>query len=215
MTTIVLIAKEPLPGKAKTRLHPALTLEQAAGIAAASIDDTLAALQSVPATRRILAFDGNRLPARSADFEVLHQVSGDLDERLGAIFDACDGPTLLIGMDTPQITAADFGDAFRAWPQDVDAWFGPANDGGFWALGMANPTGDLIRGVPMSRADTGSIQFNRLRESGLTVGLLPRMTDVDTIDDAREVAELAPWTKFASTLARFESTPIATEVVAA
>ena len=215
MTTIVLIAKEPLPGKAKTRLHPPLTLEQAAELAAASIDDTLAALESLPATRRILAYDGVVLPARTGNYEVMHQSGGDLDERLGAIFDACDGPTLLIGMDTPHITAADFGRAFREWPQDVDAWFGPANDGGFWALGMANPTGDLIRGVPMSRSDTGSIQFNRLRDAGLTVGLLPRMTDVDTFDDALEVAELAPWTKFASTLARFEPTRATHEVVSA
>ena len=203
MTTIVLIAKEPLPGKAKTRLHPALTLEQAAGIAAASIDDTLTALAAVPATRRILAFDGNRLPPKSERFEVLHQVNGDLDERLGAIFDACDGPMVLIGMDTPQVTAAHLAPAFTSWPDDIDAWFGPANDGGFWALGMAEPRGDLILGVPMSRDDTGEIQLQRLVDAGLSVSMLPTLTDVDTIDSARAVAELAPHGTFASTLACF------------
>jgi len=208
MTTIVLIAKEPLPGKAKTRLHPALTLEQAAGIAAASIDDTLTALANVPATRRILAFDGNRLPPQSAGFEVLHQTSGNLDERLGAIFDACDGPMVLIGMDTPQLTAADLAPAFTRWPDDIDAWFGPANDGGFWALGMREPRGDLIRGVPMSQDDTGAHQLARLREAGLRVGMLPSLTDVDTIDDAFEVAALAPETVFATTLARFTRTTV-------
>jgi len=208
MTTIVLIAKEPLPGKAKTRLHPALTLEQAAGIAAASIDDTLTALADVPAARRILAFDGNRLPPKSEGFEVLHQTSGDLDERLGAIFDACDGPMVLIGMDTPQVTAAHLAPAFSTWPDDIDAWFGPANDGGFWALGMREPRGDLIRGVPMSRDDTGAHQLARLRDAGLRVGLLPALTDVDTIDDAFEVAALAPDSVFASTLARFTRTTV-------
>lgn len=202
MTTIVLIAKEPLPGKVKTRLHPALSFEQAAELAAASIDDTLVTLAQLPATRRILAFDGERVPFGAEGYEVLPQSDGTLDQRLGAIFDYCEGPTILVGMDTPQVAVADLAAAFTTWPTGLDAWFGPANDGGFWALGMARPTGDLIRGVPMSQDDTGAIQFSRLRQAGLTVGLLPRLTDVDEIEDAHEVASIAPSTLFALTLAR-------------
>lgn len=203
MTTLVLIAKEPLPGRVKTRLHPPLSLEQAATLAAAAIDDTLAALSALPATRRILLFEGERLPPRSEEYEVVGQATGGLDQRLGAIFDACSGPTLLVGMDTPQLTAADLSPAFDDWPPDVDAWFGPAADGGFWALGMREPRGDLIRGVPMSRGDTGAVQRERLRTAGLRVSTLPVLTDVDTIDSAREVAALAPRTLFARTLAAF------------
>ena len=153
MTTLVLIAKEPLPGKAKTRLHPPLTLEQAATLAAAAIADTLAAMQSLPATRRILLFEGNHTPAGSEDYDVTGQTIGTLDLRLGAIFDECTEPMLLIGMDTPQLTSDDLAPAFSGWPldgDDVDAWFGPATDGGFWALGMREPRGDLIRGIEMS-----------------------------------------------------------------
>ncbi|WP_309620342.1 DUF2064 domain-containing protein [Salinibacterium sp.] len=209
MTTLVLIAKEPLPGRAKTRLHPPLTLEQAAHLAAAAIDDTLAAMQSLPATRRILLFEGNRLPPRSEDYDVTGQTTGTLDLRLGAIFDECDEPMLLIGMDTPQLTAADLAPAFGGWPtgSDVDAWFGPATDGGFWAMGMREPRGDLIRGVEMSRDDTGAAQLARLQSAGLNVGMLPTLTDVDTIDSAREVAGIAPNTLFARTLQGFEATP--------
>ena len=206
MTTLVLIAKEPLPGKAKTRLSPPFSLEQAATLAAAAIDDTLAAMQSLPASRRILLFEGNRLPPRSEDYNVTGQTSGTLDVRLGAIFDECDGPMVLIGMDTPQLTSDDLSPAFGAWPDDVDAWFGAANDGGFWALGMREPRGDLIRGVPMSTDDTGAIQLDRLESAGLRVGHLPTHTDVDTIVSAREVAALAPRTLFARTLFGFEAT---------
>ena len=206
MTTIILICKEPLPGKAKTRLHPPLSLEHAAELAAASIQDSLAVMMAIPATRRVLAFDGNLLPLGSESCDVMMQTSGPLDERLAAIFDASEGPTVLIGMDTPQVTAADLAPAFGSlggeWPDDVDAWFGCATDGGFWALGMKEPRGDLIRGVPMSQDDTGSIQFQRLRDAGLTVGLLPRLTDVDTFDTATEVAALAPHTHFARTFRR-------------
>ena len=203
MTTLILIAKETIPGKVKTRLHPPLSLEQAAALAAASISDTLAAIAEVPATRRILLFDGVTPPSGTENYEIVQQCEGDLDERLAAIFDHCEGKTILIGMDTPQLTAADLMPAFTDWRPEIDAWFGPANDGGFWALGMSRPNGDLIRGVPMSREDTGAIQFDRLRAAGLRVGLLRPLTDVDTIDDAWEAADAAPHGLFAHTLAGF------------
>jgi glycosyltransferase A (GT-A) superfamily protein (DUF2064 family) len=204
VTTIILIAKETIPGKVKTRLHPPLSLEQAATLAAASISDTLDAIATLDAGRRILLFDGERVPAGAEDYEVMPQVSGDLDERLAAAFDACDGPVVLIGMDTPQLTAGDLSPVFD-WPEGVDAFFGPASDGGFWALGMAEPRGDLIRGVPMSRDDTGALQLQRLVDAGLEVAMLPELCDVDTIFDALAVAEIAPSGRFAATLAGFDS----------
>jgi glycosyltransferase A (GT-A) superfamily protein (DUF2064 family) len=217
MTTLVLIAKETIPGKVKTRLTPAVTPDQAAQLAAACIGDTLAATATLAASRRVLAFDGTQVPAGAEGFEVLHQVDGTLDLRLGAIFDAIEGPILLIGMDTPQISHIDLAAAFDAWPDDVDAWFGPANDGGFWALGInelsadqlgGGTRGDLIRGVPMSQDDTGRLQLERLLGAGLNVTMLPELTDIDTIVDAHEVAELAPHTSFAATLAAIR--PLAT-----
>jgi len=204
MTTLVIIAKQPVPGAAKTRLHPPLSLEQAAEIAAACLDDTLAALGDLPATRRVLFYQGDRLPARSEGYDVIPQTTGTLDERLGDLFDAVDGPTVLIGMDTPQVTTADLFPAFTAWPRNIDAWFGPAEDGGWWALGLRDPRGDLIRGVAMSQDDTGARTLARLRAARLSVGLLPTLRDVDYLDDARLVAQLAPRTTFASTLAAFE-----------
>jgi len=211
MTTLILIAKETIPGKVKTRLHPPLSLEQAAILAAASISDTLAAVEPLNASRRILLFDGVKPPIGSADFDLIPQVEGDLDERLAAIFDEVTGPTVLIGMDTPQLTLSDLAPAFP-WPDDVDAFFGPASDGGFWALGLAEPTGDLIRGVPMSRDDTGRIQLQRLFDAQLRVKLLATLTDVDTIDDARVAAAIAPSSLFASMLDHFTSlSPVSAE----
>ena len=203
MTTIILIAKEPLPGKVKTRLHPPLTLDQAARLAAAAIDDTLIALAELPAQRRILLFDGANPPPRSGGYEVVAQSTGDLDARLAAIFDAVEGPAVLVGMDTPQLTPAQLPPVFPEWINDVEAWFGPANDGGYWALGMKQARGDLIRGIPMSQDDTGEHQLRRLAEAGLRVGMLDTLIDVDTIEDARAVAALAPHTGFARTLDTF------------
>lgn len=203
MTTLIVIAKEPLPGRAKTRLHPPLSLEQAATIAAACIDDTIAAVEALPASRRILFFEGAIVPPAASGYEVVGQSGGSLDERLAMIFDECTGPTVLIGMDTPQLTLADLLLAFERWPDDVDAWFGPATDGGYWALGMREPRGDLIRGIPMSQSDTGAAQLVRLREAGLRVAMLPALTDVDTIDDALIAAAEAPGSNFARRLNEF------------
>ena len=201
MTAIVVIAKECLPGKVKTRLHPPLSLEQAADLAAASLADTLTVASSLPATRRILAFDGVTPPPEASGWEILPQTGGGLDERLAAIFDHQDEPTLLLGMDTPQVSAAALAPVFAGWGDETDAWFGPANDGGFWALALKKPTGALLRGIPMSRSDTGAHQLQRLDRAGLTVGMLPSLTDIDTIADARTVASIAPHTRFARAFA--------------
>ncbi|MFG1701752.1 DUF2064 domain-containing protein [Nonomuraea sp. M3C6] len=84
--------------------------------------------------------------------------------------------------------------------EEHEAVFGPATDGGFWLLGLRRPDPALLLGVPMSRPDTGEAQLRRLR--GLSVATLPPLTDVDDAADAREVAGLAPHTRFAATLAR-------------
>lgn len=220
MSIVVVIAKECLPGRVKTRLHPALSYEGAAELASASLDDTLAVVNALPAftetegvsparARRILAFDGVTPPSAAAGWEILPQVDGDLDERLAAIFDSCDEPTLLVGMDTPQLSAALLAPVFADWDAatrpglrstPTDAWFGPAADGGFWALGLNKPTGALIRGVAMSRDDTGATQLARLTDAGLRVRMLDTLTDVDTIETATEVAAIAPDGRFAATL---------------
>ncbi|KJC64403.1 TIGR04282 family arsenosugar biosynthesis glycosyltransferase [Agreia bicolorata] len=202
MLTIAVIAKECIPGRVKTRLHPPFSLTEAAEIASASLGDTLDVVSTIPADRRILFFDGQNPPAEANGFEILHQNTGTLDERLGYLFDSVDGPLLMIGMDTPQVTRELLEPAITRWHDDIDAWFGFASDGGFWALGMREPNGDLIRGVAMSEAETGRDQLERLLEADLRVKLLAEINDVDSIDDAREVASIAPDGRFAEVFDR-------------
>ncbi|OII70712.1 glycosyltransferase [Streptomyces sp. CC77] len=194
--TLLVIAKEPVPGRVKTRLTPPFTPQEAARLAEAALADTLAAAAAAPVARRVLVLDGRPGPWVPPGFEVVPQAAGGLDERLAAAFAGADGPALVIGMDTPQVTPGlllqglDFTSA--------DAWFGPAEDGGFWALGLAAPDPDLLRGVPMSVPETGREQRRRLTDAGLTVRDLPVLRDVDRADDARAVAALAPGGRFAA-----------------
>ncbi|MER6383005.1 TIGR04282 family arsenosugar biosynthesis glycosyltransferase [Streptomyces sp. NPDC001250] len=198
MTTLLVIAKEPLPGRVKTRLTPPFTPRQAARLAEAALVDTLHAVAAAPATRRVLVLDGAPGPWLPSGFEVLPQCAGGLDERLADAFAHCSGPALLIGMDTPQVTPELLTVDFAG----CDAYLGPAEDGGFWALGLAEPDPALLRGVPMSTPETGAAQRERLLAAGLRVRELPRLRDVDTAADAHAVAALAPHGRFAARLAR-------------
>ncbi|MFI9389837.1 DUF2064 domain-containing protein [Streptomyces bauhiniae] len=197
MTTLLVIAKEPRPGRVKTRLTPPFTPAQAAELAEAALTDTLRAVAATPARRRVLVLEGRPGPWLPDGFEVVPQCAGGLDERLADAFARCTGPTLLVGMDTPQITP----DLLTLDFTDCDARFGEAEDGGFWALGLARPEPALLRGVPMSVPETGSVQRERLAAAGLRVRELPRLRDVDTAADAHAVAALAPDTAFAARLA--------------
>ena len=201
MTTLLVIAKEPRPGRVKTRLTPPFTPEEAAALAEASLVDTLHVLLATPARRRVLVLDGTPGPWLPPGFDVVPQCGGGLDERLAAAFAGCAGPALLIGMDTPQVTPALLTVDFA----DCDAYFGPAEDGGFWALGLADPDPALLRGVPMSTPTTGTVQRARLTAAGLRVRDLPPLRDVDTAYDAELVAAEAPEGRFAKELARLRT----------
>ncbi|MET8830507.1 DUF2064 domain-containing protein [Streptomyces sp. NPDC004610] len=202
MTTLVVIAKEPRPGRVKTRLTPRFTPAEAAVLAEAALADTLDAVAAAPASRRLLVLDGTPGRWLPPGFEVVAQCAGGLDARLADAFAHCAGPALLIGMDTPQVTPALLTVDFA----DCEAYFGPAEDGGFWALGLADPDPALLRGVPMSTPVTGKAQRERLTAAGLRVRELPWLRDVDTADDADAVAALAPHGRFAAALARLTRT---------
>ncbi|MFI5671069.1 DUF2064 domain-containing protein [Streptomyces sp. NPDC051704] len=196
MSTLLVIAKAPVAGRVKTRLTTQFTPQQAAGLALASLQDTLATVLATPPERRVLVLDGQPVPWVPEGIEVVPQCTGGLDVRLAAAFALAAGPALLIGMDTPQVTPGLL--ALGLDFTEADAWFGPADDGGFWALGLADPDPALLRGVPMSVAHTGEVQRQRLTDAGLSVRDLPKLCDVDTPADAKRVAAAAPRTRFAA-----------------
>ena len=194
---VLVIAKEPVPGRVKTRLTPPFTPAQAAELAAAAIADTLAAAGAVAADRHVLVLDGAPGAWVPRGWDVVAQSDGGLDRRLTAAFTGVTGlgPCVLVGMDTPQLRPEQIA-AFA--PDRFDACLGPAADGGYWAIGFTDPAdaARVIPGVPMSQADTGARQLDRLVAAGLRVQLLDELTDVDTAVEAREVASAAPDTEF-------------------
>jgi uncharacterized protein len=197
---LVVIAKAPAAGSSKTRLCPPCTPEDAAALAEAALADTLAAVAATPARRRVVALEGEPGPWLPAGMDVVAQRGEGLGERLASAIADAGAPALVVGMDTPQLTptllAAAAGRLERA-----DAVLGPAQDGGYWTIGLRAADGRAFEGVPMSTARTGAEQRARLRALGLKVAMLPPLRDVDTIEDAVAVGAMAPATRFAARLA--------------
>lgn len=195
---VLVVAKEPVPGRVKTRLCPPCTAAQAAELAEAALADTLEAVARCDAGRRLLALDGSPGPWLPTGFEVFPQQGRGLDERLAAAWDRAAGPGIQIGMDTPQVTAELLEDCLqRLTVPGATAALGLAEDGGWWVLGLRQPDPRVFLGVPMSTPRTGLAQQRRLRDLGHDPVWLPRLRDVDHMDDAVAVANDAPGTRFA------------------
>ncbi|MDQ3885887.1 MAG: glycosyltransferase [Actinomycetota bacterium] len=208
-TTILVLAKTPVPGQVKTRLCPPATPGEAARIAAASLLDTLDTTRgwcTVVALTGSLADAQWRIEVREAlaRCRVVPQRGSTFAARLiAAHTDAGgNGPVIQIGMDTPQLDRELLDEAGRAL-ESCEAVLGPARDGGWWALGVHDPRhARVLAEVPMSTPDTGALTLRALRALGLRVTLLPELSDVDTMEDAKRVAIQVPNSRFATAVAQ-------------
>lgn len=214
MNVLLLVAKAPVPGQAKTRLCPPADPTQAARIAAASLLDTLAAVRATASTIPVLAHSGRfadaeygaELTAALVGWHLLPQRGDTFADRLAnAHADtaaAFPGRAVLqIGMDTPQIRPAVLTTALDRLAEH-EAVFGPALDGGWWALGLRDPRyASALRDVPMSTDDTGRRTLAALRGHGVRPATLPVLRDVDDWSSALAVAADLPGTRFADAVA--------------
>jgi glycosyltransferase A (GT-A) superfamily protein (DUF2064 family) len=207
---VLVVAKAPVPGLAKTRLAAALGADVAADIAAAALLDTLDAVADCPAAAKVVALTGNLDDARCADeirsrldnFIVIGQRGADLAERLvHAHRDAAAAtgglPIVQIGMDTPQVSP----ELLERCAQSLlgsDAVLGLAGDGGWWVLGVRDAAfAECLRNVPMSTPDTGAVTLAALQDTDIHVELVCELVDVDTIDDVGAVrAGCGPGSRF-------------------
>ena len=120
------------------------------------------------------------------------QSAGDIGRRMTAAFHQIPaGPTVLIGSDIPAITTDHIELAFRALRKN-DIVFGPAQDGGFWLLGLKHPhlPKRLFKKVRWSSENTLEDVMRGLPPH-LKVGIVDRLRDVDEIADWRAYHEAA------------------------
>ncbi|MGG5258154.1 TIGR04282 family arsenosugar biosynthesis glycosyltransferase [Phycicoccus avicenniae] len=209
---VLVTAKAPVAGRAKTRLAGVAGPDGAAGLAAAALLDTLeAAGTAFPEGRRVLALDGDlgeacrseEIVAAIRGWAVVPQAGGSFGERLAQAHRAAHrlvgGPVVQVGMDTPQVRGAELRLLVDVAVRHGGPVLGPALDGGWWVLVTTDPRqAAVLTGVPMSRPDTGRLTAAALAAAGHPAVTAATVRDVDLPEDAEAVAALAPGSRFAA-----------------
>jgi rSAM/selenodomain-associated transferase 2/rSAM/selenodomain-associated transferase 1 len=184
---VCIFAKPPIAGQVKTRLAAALGSEAAAELACAFLDDTLAAVRALGWARVTVASTAPR-----EGVETLLQGEGDLGARIERVLRAAlaDAPfAIAIGADAPALPRRLL-EAARDALQRADAVLGPADDGGFYLLGVRRCPEGLLADLPWSRSDTFVRTLARLRERGLRTELIDPWFDVDRVEDLEQLRAL-------------------------
>tara|TARA_R110002020_G_scaffold309301_1_gene525137 strand:- start:288618 stop:289217 length:600 start_codon:yes stop_codon:yes gene_type:complete len=187
--TLLIYAKPPRMGLAKTRLAAGLGQTEARRVAHMTLARTMQAASAGHWTSLLYTAPDKALgdsisglwPASLARRSQGH---GGLTERLDkGLAEAPPGPVLFIGADAPDLSPALLRAAIRTL-QNHDAVFGPARDGGFWLFGLnkgprtRSPFGKVRWSGPHAMEDVWSNLPPHAR-----VGLLPMLIDIDEADD--------------------------------
>jgi uncharacterized protein len=194
---LIVLAKAPAAGTAKTRLCPPLTPEEAAAFAAASLADTLAVARSVPGCRVIL---GHPPGAESALADALGDAlpptvvvpPGDIGVAMCYAIDcALDHratQVALIGSDLPSLPPAHIEEAFARLDAGADVVLGPATDGGYYLIAATAPHPDLFTGITWSTATVYTQTVTKVAAAGLALATIPPWYDIDTSADLHRCA---------------------------
>ena len=188
MTRLVVFAKAPQAGVAKTRLIPALGAEGAATLARRMLSHTLA--QALAANAQAVelcmspaasdpAWHGVALPPA---IERSDQGDGDLGVRMDRAMNRAlaqrQGPVLLMGTDCPALSTAHIAEAGRQLEQH-DAVLLPVADGGYVLIGLRAPSPGLFTDMAWSTPVVAAETLRRMASLGLRVWQGPRLHDID------------------------------------
>lgn len=187
-----IMAKAPVAGLCKTRLCPPLTLAQAAELHRAMLEDTVDAALGTGA--RVVLFaapEGGGVDALARLFptmEVVPQAGASLGARMDHALDVLLSrglPAALLGTDAPHAPL----DALVRAVVEHRWVMGPADDGGYWTLGVHERCPWLLEGMPWSTPVVASETRARALARGVVLAELPTVTDVD---DAASLGRARP-----------------------
>jgi rSAM/selenodomain-associated transferase 1 len=199
---LIVVVKEPAPGKTKTRLCPPLSPQEATELYGCLMQDTLAlmARAEVEGVQRVIAY----APAEAreyfagiapAGFAFVPQDGKDLAERLDNVLtyylNSGYGQAVVMNSDGPTLPVESIAQAFALLNEpDIDVVLGPSEDGGYYLIGLKRPCSALFD-IVMSTATVLQETLERAHQQGLHVACLQRWYDVDTSQDLQRLrAEL-------------------------
>lgn len=187
---IVLFTRYPEPGLAKTRLIPALGPDGAAALHRRLTERTLAQVRAsgLPFEVRTTGGSSALFAAWLGDTPMADQGAGDLGARMKRA--APPYPAIFIGADAPDISAGHLLAAAAALRRHAGV-VGPAEDGGYWLLGLARPLDALFQDMPWGTKHVLPKTLSRFREAGVEPGMMPLLADLDRPEDLRRWPDLA------------------------
>jgi len=198
---VVIVAKEPVPGRVKTRLCPQLSAGEAAEVYALFVQDMVEELARLvpgpcpggPGNAVALAYTPEGAEAAfktllPATVPLFPQQGRDLGERLGGIFrKLCDEgykQVHIINSDSPDLPCDVIRESIRRLEElRTDLVLGPCRDGGYYLVGLKRPVPELFAGIPWSTERVLATTVQRARRLGLSFALLEPWDDMDTYAD--------------------------------
>ena len=182
---LIVFVKNIILGKVKTRLAKTIGDEGAFQIYSELVGITEQETQSVQATRHIY-FSDVIIPSKWENDSKFTQEGADLGARM---FNACQygfdqgyDNVIVIGSDLPDISATIIKSAFEKLASN-DVVFGPADDGGYYLLGMSEMTRSIFTEKPWSQSSLLEGTLDELSEQNKSVALLDTLNDIDTFED--------------------------------
>lgn len=199
---VAVMAKLPGLEPAKSRLHPAVPHEMAALLARCFLLDRLDGVASLAGITPVFAFSPPWAGAQAAalappSFRLMPQRGADLGERMSGALDdllaAGHTGALVVGTDSPTLPMAYVAEGAQVLAGGAaDVVVGPAEDGGYYLIGVRRAQPALFSGIPWSTGGVMTGTVARARALGIRVHLLPTWFDVDTGSDLRRLrADLA------------------------
>lgn len=195
---LIVFAREPLPGKVKSRLAAAVGDQEAAVLYETMLQDVLKTVRQLSDVETIVywACGEESLPRLSEKHQCTsrQQSLGDLGQRMqGAFeemfaggFNAC----CIIGSDAPDLPQTYIQDAFRTLEtRRADIVLGPARDGGYYLLGLRQVWRQLFDNISWGSADVLQQSLTAARGAGAVTALLPEWQDIDTVEDLQAFKE--------------------------
>ena len=190
---LVLFVRYPVAGQCKTRLIPALGPDGAAALHKHLAERTVGVLRAAGGPV-VIAYTGAEEAAfrewLGPDCAYVPQAEGDLTARLLPF--AARAPVIFFGADTPDLAATHVTAAIDALTTHPVA-IGPAEDGGYYCIGMREPRPDLLTDMAWSTSAVLPETLRRLAATGTAVALLETLSDCDRPEDLARWPGLAGW----------------------
>lgn len=184
---LIIFIKNPVLGKVKTRLAAGIGNEKALEVYQQLLEITRNAALKSDCTRNVFYSDEIENDAWEEDkFNKFVQEGDSLGDRMKNAFEQIFAlgadEAVIIGSDCPQLSSHIIEDAFTLL-DTKDVCIGPAKDGGYYLLGMKKPLPFLFENKEWSTDSVFGDTVINLNENQLSFGLLPPLSDVDTVDD--------------------------------